>query len=60
VLWTYGKAGCGKTVLSSVVIEDLQARFRSAYDAVAMIYLLIDVNDMAKRTSLGLAKSAVL
>jgi hypothetical protein len=60
VLWTNGKAGSGKTILGSVVIEDLQARFCSAHDTTAVIYFFIDANDMAKRTSLGFAKSAIL
>jgi hypothetical protein len=32
-LWLYGKAGCGKTILSSTVIEDLRLHFRDAVNA---------------------------
>ena len=59
VLWLHGKAGCGKTILSSVVIDELQGRFGSAHDT-AVLYFFIDANDVAKRTSLGLVKSAIL
>jgi hypothetical protein len=42
------------------MIENLQARFRSAHDTVAIMYFFIDTDDMSKRTSQGLAKSAML
>jgi hypothetical protein len=37
-LWLYGKAGCGKTVLSSTVIEDLRLHCESATNAGLAIF----------------------
>ena len=38
-LWMYGKAGCGKTVLSSTVIEDVRLQCESAGNtAIAVFY----------------------
>jgi hypothetical protein len=31
-LWLYGKAGCGKTILSSTIVEDVQRHCRQAVD----------------------------
>ena len=37
-LWMYGKAGCGKTILSSTVIEDVRLRCENAQDAVLALF----------------------
>jgi ankyrin repeat domain-containing protein 50 len=36
--WLYGKAGCGKTVLSSTVIEDLQLHYKGATNAALAVF----------------------
>ena len=44
-LWLYGKAGCGKTVLSSTVIEDLRPHCESAINTgFAVFYLSFSNN----------------
>lgn len=37
-LWLHGKAGCGKTVLSSAIIEDLKLHCTSSVDAVLAFF----------------------
>ncbi|RDA83893.1 hypothetical protein CP532_3366 [Ophiocordyceps camponoti-leonardi (nom. inval.)] len=50
-LWLYGIAGCGKSVLSSVVIEEIKSRQGSQEDKRALAYYHFDFsNDTASRT----------
>lgn len=47
-MWLNGIPGCGKTVLSSSIIEDLQ---KSSSDALsAILYFYFDFNDIRKQT----------
>ena len=47
-LWLYGKAGCGKTVLSSTVIGDLRPRCESPNAGLAVFYF--SFSDYRKQT----------
>ena len=46
LMWLYGKAGCGKTVLSSTIITEVLA-FQS--DVVAVAYFYFDFNNAEKQ-----------
>ncbi|KAK0909685.1 hypothetical protein LTR91_008880 [Friedmanniomyces endolithicus] len=48
ILWLHGIPGCGKTVLSSTIIEDLRAS--SATTTPALLYFYFDFNDQRKQT----------
>lgn len=48
MLWLYGEAGCGKTVLSSVLIETLQSHLASTDAAVLFFYF--DFADKRKQS----------
>ncbi|KAK0932696.1 hypothetical protein LTR29_015734 [Friedmanniomyces endolithicus] len=48
ILWLHGIPGCGKTVLSSTIVEDLRAS--SAATATALLYFYFDFNDQRKQT----------
>jgi hypothetical protein len=54
-LWLHGKAGCGKTVLCSTLIEDLKSHCASAKDtALAFFYFSFsDVNSQSYRKLLA-------
>jgi hypothetical protein len=39
-LWIYGKAGCGKTILCSTIIEDLMAHYTQEGRALAFYYFM--------------------
>lgn len=45
-LWLNGKPGCGKTVLSSTIIEDLQASISDSQ----LLYFFFDFNAKAKQS----------
>ncbi|TKA37928.1 hypothetical protein B0A54_10530 [Friedmanniomyces endolithicus] len=58
ILWLHGIPGCGKTVLSSTIIEDLRAS--SATSATALLlYFYFDFNDQQKQTCDGALRSLV-
>jgi hypothetical protein len=45
-LWIYGKAGCGKTILCSTIIEDLKPYYSQGRRALAFFYFMfIDVSN---------------
>ena len=50
VLWLYGMAGCGKTVLLSRAVDELKDRFRDA-SSVAVAYHYFDFNDQKENTA---------
>lgn len=55
-LWLYGIPGCGKTILSSAVIEDLQSsRSRRA----VVLYFYFDFNDSSKQTFEKMIRSLI-
>ncbi|THZ76160.1 hypothetical protein D6C85_02431 [Aureobasidium pullulans] len=55
-LWLSGLAGCGKTVLSASIIEDLQ---QSRLSRSTTLYFYFDFNDVRKQTLDGLLRSLV-
>ena len=57
-LWLYGKAGCGKTVLSSTVIEDLRPHCESAAN-VGLAIFYFSFSDNRKQTFESLLLSLV-
>jgi Cdc6-like AAA superfamily ATPase len=56
-LWLYGIPGCGKTVLSSTIIEDV--RHQSHHPDVAVVYFYFDFRDSQKQISEQMVKSLV-
>lgn len=56
-LWLSGMAGCGKTVLSASIIEDLQQSKLSR--STTLLYFYFDFNDVRKQTLDGLLRSLV-
>jgi hypothetical protein len=54
-LWLHGKAGCGKSVLCSTIIEDLKLHCRSDMDSVlAFFYFSFsDLNNQSYRSLLA-------
>ncbi|KAK5713276.1 hypothetical protein LTR17_017691 [Elasticomyces elasticus] len=55
-LWLYGSAGSGKTVLSSGIINDLQAYCKDDSQRF-LAYFYYDFNDSAKRDPVNMIKS---
>lgn len=49
IMWLYGKAGCGKTVLSSTIVTAVDQICRS--EGMAMAYFYFDFNDTDKQKS---------
>lgn len=47
-LWLHGLAGCGKTVLSSIIIEHLQKELNSS--DTNLLYFFFDFNDKEKQS----------
>jgi ankyrin repeat domain-containing protein 50 len=55
-LWVYGIAGCGKTILSSTIVEDLLSS--SELDmSLAVAYFYFKGDDKDKRTSSGMLRA---
>ncbi|KAF4806885.1 Ankyrin-1 [Colletotrichum siamense] len=54
-LWVSGIPGCGKTVLSSTLIEDV----RSTYSSSCLAYFYFDFNDSSKQTLDSLLRSLI-
>ncbi|KAF5491713.1 Ankyrin-3 [Colletotrichum siamense] len=54
-LWVSGIPGCGKTVLSSTLIEDV----RSTYSSACLAYFYFDFNDSSKQTLDSLLRSLI-
>lgn len=54
-LWLYGIPGCGKTVLSSTIIEDLEKTFPSA----TLLYFYFDFSDDRKQKLDNMVRSLV-
>jgi hypothetical protein len=48
LLWLHGIPGCGKTILSSTIIEDVLLHYRSK-SALAVAYFYFDFNDEEKQ-----------
>ncbi|KEQ62470.1 ankyrin repeat protein [Aureobasidium melanogenum CBS 110374] len=61
-LWLHGLAGCGKTVLTSSIIKNLEREINSdplASSAPILLYFFFDFSDMKKQTLRDLAFSLV-
>jgi hypothetical protein len=54
ILWLHGKMGCGKTVLSSTVIEDMKRP--SDNSAVPLLYFYFDFRDPEKQLFVGIVR----
>jgi Cdc6-like AAA superfamily ATPase len=54
-LWLHGIPGCGKTILSSTVIEDLKSNF----PAQSLLYFYFDFTDVDKQTLDNLIRSLI-
>jgi Cdc6-like AAA superfamily ATPase len=52
-LWLYGIPGCGKTILSSAIIEDLERTLLRK----PLLYFYFDFNDEGKQTLEGMVRS---
>lgn len=50
IFWLRGLAGCGKTVLTSTVVEYLQYSLASKDNGIALAYFYIDYRDPAKQS----------
>ncbi|KAF7342989.1 Ankyrin [Mycena venus] len=48
LLWCHGKPGAGKTVLSSVIIDDLQQRYRQD-PSITVVFFYCEYDDLNKR-----------
>jgi hypothetical protein len=55
-LWLYGIPGCGKTILSSAIIEDLE---RNASQSQTILYFYFDFNDTSKRSFESMIRSLI-
>ncbi|KAF3385972.1 Ankyrin repeat and KH domain-containing protein 1 [Talaromyces pinophilus] len=58
LLWLYGTVGCGKTVLSSNVVEDLN-RHSEAEPKKALVYFYFKMDDTTKRTSENMLRAII-
>jgi len=58
-LWLYGIPGCGKTILSTSVIERLQQLSQSSDSHSIVIYFYFDFNDTAKQTVDSMVRSLI-
>lgn len=59
MLWLYGSPGCGKSVLSCTVIENLFDRGSFKNDT-AMLYFYFDFNDTAKQSYEKMIRSLIV
>jgi hypothetical protein len=57
-LWMYGKAGCGKTVLCSTAVVDIQEHCRNSADT-ACAFFYFSFSDEQKQTDSDLLRSLV-
>ena len=57
-LWLYGMPGCGKTVLSSTIIDDVSCHFRPD-PTVAVIFFYFDFNDNGKQLHEKMLRSLI-
>jgi len=55
-LWLYGIPGCGKTILSSAIIEDLE---RNASQSQTILYFYFDFNDTSKQSFESMIRSLI-
>jgi hypothetical protein len=55
-LWLYGIPGCGKTILSSAIIEDLE---RTTSQSQTILYFYFDFNDANKQSFASMIRSLI-
>lgn len=58
MVWLYGKPGCGKTVLSSIIVGDIHAERQSTHSS-ALAYFYFDFNDARKQLSENMIRSLI-
>ncbi|KAA6409051.1 MAG: vegetative incompatibility het-e-1 [Lasallia pustulata] len=58
LVWLYGKAGCGKTVLSSTIIDAVLQEPQSKSE-IAVAYFYFDFNDVEKQKSDKMIRSLI-
>lgn len=58
LLWLHGKAGCGKTVLSSTIINEVIEKCRHE-SGIAVAYFYFDFNDGEKQKSDKMVRSLI-
>ena len=58
LLWLHGIPGCGKTVLSSTIIENVLGRTHTKPDS-AVLYFYFDFNDAEKQQSENMIRSLI-
>ncbi|KAI9881492.1 MAG: hypothetical protein M1830_000055 [Pleopsidium flavum] len=58
LLWLHGIPGCGKTVLSSTIIEDLVA-YTSAATGIGLAYFYFDFSDVERQSVRSLISSLI-
>ncbi|KAL8765077.1 MAG: hypothetical protein Q9209_007738 [Squamulea sp. 1 TL-2023] len=59
LVWLYGIPGCGKTILSSAIVEEISRKHPSAHD-LAVIYFYFDFNDVSKQKPENMVRSLLL
>lgn len=59
LLWLYGIPGCGKTVLSSTIIEELICHCQSQGGLTHVAYYYFDFNNSEKQNREGLIRSLI-
>ena len=58
LIWLYGKAGCGKTILSSTILAEGLSQ-RSGSDGSCLAYFFFDFNDARKQRSNLMIRSII-
>lgn len=58
LLWLYGTVGCGKTILSSNVVEDLSRQSENDQD-MAVAYFYFKMDDGSKRDPTNMLRSVI-
>lgn len=58
-LWLYGKPGCGKTMLSSTVIEYITEHYYTRHTQ-AVVYFYFTFSDIEKQTNQNMVRSIII
>ena len=58
LLWLYGKAGCGKTILSSTIISEILQKYHLRSET-SVAYFYFDFNELAKQKSDEMIRSLI-
>ena len=58
-LWLHGKAGCGKTILSSTVVTEILRQCNHSSGSY-LAYFFFDFNDSEKQQSSGMIRSIIM